>query len=244
MTPSSLSSTHHGHIHITLQRSQNWTTHPLHLLLPRHPSLPVHRLPLSRASWNPTTSPGKLFPMRIKHNTTRTRLHPRKRTCLSHIVKRGRTAPLHSEFFGPCHYPDHSAILHHLHHHQHHVARHKYLRTVLRSREDVSCSHRSQPRPLHKSMLRILLYRFFRLFFSSLFGYIDVSHSRITFFTHLSCLTIIVLILVSHLTISIVVCCLKIKIAGINMIDDESRMNERLNVGPCEPYPSRSGLMT
>jgi hypothetical protein len=152
MTPSSLSSTHHGHIHITLPLSQNWTTHPLHLLLPRHPSLPLP-LPLSRASWNPTTSPGRVFP--IKQNTSLTLLHPRKRPCPSHIVKRGRTARLHSEFFGLCHYPDHSDTLHHHHHqHQHHVANHKRLRRVLRSRGDVNCWHRSRPSPLHRSTFR------------------------------------------------------------------------------------------
>jgi hypothetical protein len=167
MTPSYLSSTQHGHIHITWPRSQNWTTHLLHLLQRRHPSLPLRPLPLSRALWNSTTSPGKLFP--IKHNTNHTRLHPPKRTCLSHIVKRGRTAPLHSEFFGRCHYPDPSATRHHHHHqHQHHVLSHKYLRAVLRNRGDVRCSHRSRPNPLHKSMFRNLLYRFtFRHFFFS-----------------------------------------------------------------------------
>jgi hypothetical protein len=208
MTPSSLSSTHHGHIHTTFPLSQNSTTHPLHPLLPRHPSLPVHPLPLWRAPWNPTTSPGKLFP--IKHNSSRTRLHPRKRTCLNHNVKRGSTA-LHSEFFGPCHYPDHSGTLHHHHHqHQHHVARHKYLRTVLRSRGDVSHWHHSRPTPLHKSTFRILLYRFFRHFFSSpLFCYhcsdILTSHSRIISFAHCYLSSIL-----SHLMISIVVC-LKLK---------------------------------
>jgi hypothetical protein len=158
MTPSSLSSTHHGHIRITWPRSQNWTTHPLHLLQPRHPCLPLRPLPLSRVPWKATTSPGKLFPM--KQNISHTGLHPRKRTRFSHIVKRGRTAPLHSEFFGPCHYPDPSATRHHHHQHQHHVANHKYLRTVLRNRGDVRCSHRLRPNPLHKSTFRILLYRF------------------------------------------------------------------------------------
>ncbi len=146
MTPSSLSSTHHGHIHITFPRSQNWTTPPLHLLLHRHPSLRVRPLPLSRAPWNHTTSPGKHFPM--QHNSSRTQLYPRKHTCLSHIVKRGRTAPPPSEFFGPCHYPDHSGI-------QHHVARHKHLRTMLRNRRGVSSSHRSRHNTLLKSTLRI-----------------------------------------------------------------------------------------
>lgn len=144
MTPSSLWSTHHGHIHITLPLCQNWITHPLHLLLPRHPSLPVRPLLWSRAPWKSTTSPGK----------SRMRLQLRKHTCLSHIVKRGR-AP-HSEFFGP--YPDHSGTLHHQqqhqHHHQHHAASPKYLRTVLYSRGDVSCWHRSRPSPLHKSTSR------------------------------------------------------------------------------------------
>ena len=149
MTPSSLSSTHHGHVHITFRRFRNWTTHPLHLLLPRHHSLPLRPLPLSRARWDPNTSPGKLFP--IKPNSSRTLLHPRKRTCL---VKRSRTAPLHSEFFGRCNYHEHSGTHHHHHQHHHHVTSHKYLRRVLHSRGDVSCSRRSRHSPLHKSTFR------------------------------------------------------------------------------------------
>jgi hypothetical protein len=155
MTPSSLSSTHHGHIHITLPRCQNWTTHPLHLLLPRHPSLPVRPLPLRRVSWNPTASPSKHFP--IQHNSSRTGLHRRKHTRLSHnLVKRGRTAHLPSEFFGPCHSPDPSGIPHQQQQ-QHHVPNHKYLRKVLRNRRGASYSHRSRPSRLHKSTPRILL---------------------------------------------------------------------------------------
>ena len=187
MTRSSLSSTHHGYIHITSPLSQNWTTHRLHLLLPRHPSLPLLHLPLWRAPWSPTTSPGKLFP--IKHNPSHTQLHRCKCTCLSHIAKRGRTAPLHSEFFG--HYPDHSDTHHHHHHHhhhhqhQHHVASYnKYLRTVLRRKGDVNYCHRSRPRPLHRSALRFYYTISYVISFSHhcllpLFGYTDVSHSRI-----------------------------------------------------------------
>ncbi len=142
MTPSSLSSTHPGHIHITFPRCQNWTTRPLHLLLPRLPFPLVLQLPLSRALWNPTSSPGKLFPIK------------RKRTRLSHIVKRGPTAPLHSEFFGPCNSPEHSATPHH----QHHAANHRCLRTVLRSRAGASSFRRSRHSILHKSTPRSLLF--------------------------------------------------------------------------------------
>jgi hypothetical protein len=168
MTPSSLSSTHHGHIHITFPPFQNWTTHPLHLLQARHHSLPVLPVRLSRAPWNTTPSPGKLFP--------------------SPTVKRGRTAPLHSEFFGRCHSPEHSATLRH--HHHHHVANHKHLHTVLRSRGDVNSSHHSRPSRLHKFTLRILTiivpfrHFFFLITVSSLFGIIDVSHSLIICYAH------------------------------------------------------------
>ena len=155
MTPSSPSSTHHGHIHITFPRSQNWTTPHLHLLPHRHLSLPVHPVPLSRALWNSIRSRGKLFPI-----SSRTLLHQRKYTCLSHIVKRGRTARPPSEFFGP--YPDHSVIPH-----QHHVANHKYHHTMLRNRRGVSYSHRSRASTLLKSTPRILLYCSFRHFFFS-----------------------------------------------------------------------------
>lgn len=140
MTPSSPSSTHHDHIHITSPRFQNWTTHHLHLLPPRHHSLPVLPRPLSRAPWNTTPSPGKLVP--IKH----------KYRFLSHIAKRNRI--LHSGFFGPYHSPELSATLRHQH--QHHAQSHKHLHTVLHSKGDVNSWHRSRPRPLHKSTLRIL----------------------------------------------------------------------------------------
>jgi hypothetical protein len=229
MTPSSLWSTHHGHVHITLPLCQNWTTHPLHLLLHRHPSLPVPPLPLSRAPWKSTTSPDKPFP--IKHRSSRMRLQLRKCTCLSHIVKRGRTA-LHSEFFGP--YPDHSDTHHHHHQQQqqHHVASHKCLCTVLHSRGDASCWHRSRPSRLHKSASRFYyIVPFFISFshhcFSPLFGYTDVCDSRIIFFAHRSCYHHCIhhyLVILPYPLLS------EIKIAGIakgnsNMIDDESQMN-------------------
>ena len=148
MMPSSLSSTPHGHIHTTSPPSQNWTT-PLRLLLPRHPFLPVLHLHPSRAPWNPTTSPDKLFPIKRSH----TQLHPRKHTCLNHIVKRGRTAPPPSEFFGPCHSHAHSATHHHRHH-RHHGANLKYLRTMLHSKGDASSFRHSRHSPLHKSTFR------------------------------------------------------------------------------------------
>lgn len=195
MTPSSPSSTHHGPIHIISPRFQNWTTHHLHLLLRRRHSLPVLPLRLSRPPWNTTPSPGKLVPTKHKYK------------CLSHIMKRGHI--LHSEFFGPCHSPEHSATLRHQHHHRHlyHVLSHKHLHTVLRSRGDVNSSHRSRPKPLHKSTLRILtiIVSFRHFFLSSLFGYIDVSHSLIISFAH----TLMFYLssyssLLGHLTISIV----------------------------------------
>ena len=190
MTPSYLSSTHHGHIYNTLPQCQNWTTHPRHLLLPRHPSHPVHHLPLWRAPWSPTTSTGKHFP--IKRSIIRTQLLRRKRRCLSHVVKRGRTAPLRSEFFGPCHYPDHSVTRHHQH--QHHVASHKHLRTVLRNRGDVNCLHHLRRSPLHKSTFRSYYTVPFLFFITVRMS--DVSHSLHHFFrtSFMFSLPIIVLI--------------------------------------------------
>lgn len=177
MMPSSLSSTYHGHIHVTLRRSQNWTLHRLRLLLPRRPSRPVRHLPMLRARCHTTTKPGNLF--HIKWNISCTRSGPRKLRWLNHIVKKGRTAPLRSEFFGHC--PDHLAT------HQHHVASHKWLRTVLRSREDVKCFHRSRLRPHHRSMHKSYYTFFFSFSFSHHFGCTDVSHSRIICFAHRSC---------------------------------------------------------
>jgi hypothetical protein len=166
MTPSCLSSTHHGHIHTTFPPCRNWTTLPLRLLLPRHPYLPVLHLHLWRAPWNSTPSPDELFP--IKRDTSRTQLRPHRYPCLSHIVKRGRTAPPPSEFFGPYHSRGHSATHHHHHHHhrhRHHGTSLKYLR--LRSRGDASSFRHSRHSPLHKSTFRYLLYySFFVISFS------------------------------------------------------------------------------
>jgi hypothetical protein len=202
MTRSSLSCTHHGHIHFTFRQSQNWTIRPLHLHLLWHPFLRIRPLPLSTVWWNPTTSPGKLFSM--EHNSSRMRLRLRKNTCLSHIVKRGRTARLLSDFFGHCHSPDHSDTLHHHHQHQHqhrqHVASHKLLRTTLRNRGDVSCYHRSLlPSTLHTSTLRILLYfrHLFFFLFSSLFGYNDVSQITHDLFRASSMLLPIIVLIIT-----------------------------------------------
>jgi hypothetical protein len=221
MTPSSLSSSHHGHTLTTFPPCQNWTPHALHLLLRQHPCLRVRHLLLSRAWRNSTTRLGKLFT--IKHNSRW--LDPRKRTCLSHIMKRGRTA-LHSDFFGLSNYPEHSGTLHHQDQHQYHIASYKHRR-VLRNRGDVRCCHRSRPSPLHKSTLRFLLYgSFSHLFFSllclsALFGY-TMTHAYLFRASFMLPIISSYSSILSHLIISIVVCC-EIKIACNNLTDD--RMN-------------------
>jgi hypothetical protein len=151
MMPLSLSSTPRDHIHTTFPPSRNWTTLPPRLLLPRHHYLHALHLHLWRAPWNSTPSPDKLFP--IKRNTSHTQLRLRRHPCLSHIVKRGRTAPPPSEFFGPCHSRAHSAT-HHLRHHRHHGTSLKYLRTMLHSRGDASFFRLLRHSLLHKSTFR------------------------------------------------------------------------------------------
>jgi hypothetical protein len=104
---------------------------------------------------------------------------------------------------------------------------------VLHSRGDVSCWHRSRPSPLHKSAFRScyivpFVISFFHHCLLPLFGYTDVSHSRIFSFAHRSCYLSSYSSILSHLTISIVVCCLKLKLLVLyycqvnsNLIDDE-----------------------